>query len=58
MYGGLNKPLDIAIENGCKKIVFGEQIHWFPPMGQRADLHEKPKKNCGVKNVWIRLDGE
>ena len=36
-----NKPLDVAIESGCKKIVFGEQIHWFPPMGQRADLGEK-----------------
>ena len=36
-----NKPLDVAIESGCKKIVFGEQIHWFPPMGQRADLRKK-----------------
>ena len=33
-----NKPLDVAIESGCKKIVFGEQIHWFPPMEQRTDF--------------------
>ena len=51
-----NKPLDVAIESSCKKIVFGEQIHWFPPMGQRADLGEE--NNCGFKNVSIRLNRE
>ena len=51
-----SKPLDVAIESGCKKIVFGEQIHWFSPMGQRANLGEE--NNCGFKNVSIRLDGE
>ena len=51
-----NKPLDVAIESGCRKIVFGEQIHWFPPMRQRADLGEE--KNCGFKNVSIRLNRE
>ena len=49
-----NKPLDVAIESGCRKIVFGEQIHWFPPMRQRADLGEE--KNCGFKNVSIRSE--